>query len=85
MPTVAGMSTQPFSRPQHSKVLAGVCAGLARRFEVSTTLVRAIFVAFLILPGSSVLAYLVLWLVMPKDRGEDAAAGTGAPGGAPMA
>jgi phage shock protein PspC (stress-responsive transcriptional regulator) len=48
-------------------MIAGVCAGLARRFGWSPTLVRVIFVLFLFLPGSSILAYLILWIVMPNE------------------
>ncbi|WP_369054716.1 PspC domain-containing protein [Kineococcus terrestris] len=57
------------SRPQQGKVVAGVCAGLARRFGWSPTLVRALFVASLLLPGTQVVVYLVLWAIMPKDPG----------------
>jgi phage shock protein PspC (stress-responsive transcriptional regulator) len=48
-------------------MIAGVCTGLARRFGWSPVLVRAIFVLFLFLPGSSILAYLILWIVMPDE------------------
>ncbi|MDP9399480.1 MAG: PspC domain-containing protein [Actinomycetota bacterium] len=53
-------------RPRRGKIIAGVCAGLARRFGVAPTLVRAAFVLSLFLPGPQVLAYLVLWVLMPK-------------------
>ncbi|HKE51704.1 MAG TPA: PspC domain-containing protein [Actinomycetes bacterium] len=54
-------------RPRDDRVIAGVCAGLARRFGWSPTLVRAIFVLFLFLPGSSILVYLILWVIMPDE------------------
>ncbi|WP_432547908.1 PspC domain-containing protein [Kineococcus sp. SYSU DK004] len=57
------------SRPQQGKVVAGVCAGLARRFGWSPTVVRALFIASLLLPGTQVVVYLVLWAIMPKDPG----------------
>lgn len=59
------MST--LSRPQHNRMIAGVCAGLARRFGVSTTVVRVPFVASLLLPGPQVLIYLLGWILMPND------------------
>jgi phage shock protein PspC (stress-responsive transcriptional regulator) len=49
-------------------MIAGVCAGIARRFGWSTTVVRVVTVVSLLLPGPQVLAYLVLWLLMPNDR-----------------
>jgi len=54
-------------RPRHGKVIAGVAAGLARRYGLSPTLVRVLFVASMLLPGPQILAYLVLWIIMPKE------------------
>jgi phage shock protein PspC (stress-responsive transcriptional regulator) len=60
------MSTQ-LVRPRQGKIIAGVCAGLARRFGVSPTLVRVLFVLSCLLPGPQILIYLVLWIVMPRE------------------
>ena len=54
------------TRPRNGKVIAGVCAGLAERFGWSVFMVRLLFVLSIILPGSQVIVYLVLWLLMPK-------------------
>lgn len=62
-----GSSSTSLVRPIEGRMIAGVCAGLARRFDLSVTAVRVVFLAFLILPGSSVLAYLLLWLIMPSE------------------
>ncbi|MEK8227452.1 PspC domain-containing protein [Oerskovia sp. M15] len=43
--------SQILSRPRRGTVIAGVCAGLARRFDISPTLVRVLAVASCILPG----------------------------------
>ena len=55
------------SRPVHGKVVAGVCAGLARRFGLSPTVVRLLFVLSCVLPGPQVLVYAALWVLLPKD------------------
>lgn len=47
--------------------IAGVCAGLADRFGISRFLVRLGFVIFGVV-GVGELAYLVLWIVMPRAR-----------------
>jgi phage shock protein PspC (stress-responsive transcriptional regulator) len=60
------MSTQ-LVRPRKGKIIAGVCAGLARRFGVSPTAVRVLFVLSCLLPGPQILIYLVLWIVMPRE------------------
>ena len=57
------------SRPDDGKMLAGVCAGLARRFGISKTLVRIGFIVSVVLPGPQILVYLVLWVLMPSDGG----------------
>ena len=54
-------------RPRRGKIIAGVCAGIARRFGWSPTAVRVVFLLSCLLPGPQVLAYLVLWVVVPKE------------------
>jgi phage shock protein PspC (stress-responsive transcriptional regulator) len=62
-----GLGGQGLVRPRRGKLLAGVCAGLARRFGVGAGLVRLAFVLSLLLPGPQVLAYLALWILMPRE------------------
>jgi phage shock protein PspC (stress-responsive transcriptional regulator) len=57
----------PLRRDTRNKVIAGVCAGIARRYGLSTTGLRLAFVLSCILPGPQFIAYLVLWIVMPAD------------------
>nr|WP_286219431.1 PspC domain-containing protein [Paraoerskovia sediminicola] len=61
------MSTPTLSRPQNDKWIAGVCSGLGRRFGISANMVRLIAVLSCLLPGPQFIAYVVLWIVMPKD------------------
>jgi phage shock protein PspC (stress-responsive transcriptional regulator) len=62
-----GMSAPQLSRPRTGRVLAGVCAGLGRRFGLAPWLVRAIFLASLLLPGPQAVLYLVLWILIPAE------------------
>ncbi len=55
------------TRPRQGRMLAGVCAGIARRFDISPTLVRVAFVVSVVLPGPQVLAYAALWILMPAE------------------
>ncbi len=55
-------------RPRSGRVIAGVCAGLGRRFGLSPWLVRALFLASLLLPGPQAVIYLVLWILVPAER-----------------
>jgi phage shock protein PspC (stress-responsive transcriptional regulator) len=55
-------------RPHEGRIIAGVCAGLGRRFDISPNLFRFIAILFLFLPGSSILAYAILWILMPDEE-----------------
>ncbi|MEJ7757483.1 MAG: PspC domain-containing protein [Nocardioidaceae bacterium] len=48
--------------------IAGVCSGLARRFGMSPTTMRLIFVVSCLLPGPQFVVYIVLWVMMPSER-----------------
>ena len=61
------MSTPTLSRPRHNRMIAGVCAGIARRFGWSTTVVRVVAVASILIPGPQVLAYVICWIIIPND------------------
>ncbi len=66
-------STQSLRRPLDGRMLAGVCAGLARYFNLDVTLVRLGLALFTLLGGSGVLAYIVAWALIPDDAGRRAA------------
>ena len=55
-------------RPTRGRIVAGVCAGLAKRFGTSPTLVRALFLLSMLLPGPQILIYVALWVIVPKQR-----------------
>jgi phage shock protein PspC (stress-responsive transcriptional regulator) len=59
------MTSSQLVRPRHGKMIAGVCAGLANRFGVSTSLVRVLFVVFGLV-GAGEIAYILLWILVPK-------------------
>jgi len=47
-------------------MLAGVCGGLAEYFSIDPVIVRLIFVLAVIFGGSGILAYIILWIVIPE-------------------
>jgi phage shock protein C len=63
-------------RSQRDKQIAGVAGGLADYFDIDPTLVRIGFVAAAF-AGFGVVAYIVLWIAVPKEP--IAAAMPGAP------
>jgi phage shock protein PspC (stress-responsive transcriptional regulator) len=62
------MASHTLVRPRRGKLIAGVCAAVAQRFDLSPTLVRVVFLLSMLLPGPQILAYLVLWIVVPAER-----------------
>lgn len=59
---------QGLVRPRRDRVIGGVCAGLGRRFGLDPWLARLLFVVVLmILPGSQILVYPLLWILMPSE------------------
>lgn len=54
-------------RRRRGRVVAGVCAALGDRFNVSPWPIRALFVISCILPGPQVLLYLLLWILIPRE------------------
>ena len=60
---------QGLVRPRDSRVLGGVCAGLGRRFGIDPWPARLLFVLILmVIPGSQLLIYPVLWILMPSEE-----------------
>ena len=60
------MASSALVRPRSGKMIAGVCAGLASRFGLSKGMVRLLFVVFGLV-GAGEIAYIVLWILMPKE------------------
>ena len=58
----------PLRRDTRNKVLGGVCSGIARRYGLSTSGLRLAFVISCVLPGPQILAYLILWVLIPADH-----------------
>ena len=55
-------------RRTDDKMLGGVCSGLAAHLGLDPTLVRVLTVLATVLgAGSVVIAYLVAWVIVPKD------------------
>lgn len=60
-------------RPNEGRVLAGVCAGIARYFGIDPLIVRIALVLFGFFIGSGILVYVLGWALMPDQNGKRAA------------
>ena len=63
----SGSRGRLFRNPD-DKILGGVSSGLAAYLDIDTVWVRLAFVIALLLFGSGVLLYIVLWLIIPEAR-----------------
>ncbi|MBQ3632106.1 MAG: PspC domain-containing protein [Prevotella sp.] len=53
----------------NDRILGGVCAGIAEYFDFDPTLVRVAYVLLTLCTAfSGLLAYIILWIVMPDRR-----------------
>ena len=56
-------------RSREGRVLGGVLAGLGRRFGLTPWTARLLFVlVLLVIPGSQLLVYPILWILMPSEE-----------------
>jgi phage shock protein PspC (stress-responsive transcriptional regulator) len=49
-------------------MIAGVCGGLGEYFDVDPLIFRLIFAVMIIFGGTGVLAYIILWILIPEDN-----------------
>ncbi|WP_309112534.1 PspC domain-containing protein [Saccharothrix sp.] len=59
------MTSSTLSRPRDNRRIAGMCAGLARRWGMKPGTVRLLFVVSCLLPGPQFLIYIALWIILP--------------------
>ena len=54
-------------RSRTDKKIFGVCGGLAKYFEIDSTIVRLALVLLIVFAGAGLLAYIIAALVMPNE------------------
>ena len=64
----AAFRREGFVRVNEGRVLAGVVAGLSRRYGIDPQRARLWFVlGLMLIPGSQLLVYPLLWMLMPPE------------------
>ena len=61
------MNGKRLYRTESSRMLCGVCAGIAEYFNLDPTLIRLAWALFCILGGSGVLAYILAAIIIPPE------------------
>ncbi len=55
-------------RPEHNRMIAGVCAGLGEYATIDPTVIRLIAILLLFVTGPGmILAYLIMALLIPSE------------------
>lgn len=67
MTTRSWFATRGLVRPRSGRWVAGVAAGLARRFDMPVSHMRLLWVLSILLPGPQVVLYIALWILMPAE------------------
>lgn len=59
---------RPLRRSSESRLIAGVCGGIAEQYGWDPTVVRVIYVVASVVSAGfpGVLVYILLWILMPK-------------------
>lgn len=62
-------TTQPkrLYRSRKERLIAGVCGGLGNYFEIDPTWVRILFIVLLLLAGTTLIVYIILWVIVPPE------------------
>ncbi len=55
-------------RSRRNRIVAGVAGGLGEYFDIDPVFVRVIFVIATLAGAWGILAYIILWIVVPNDR-----------------
>lgn len=53
-------------RSRTEKMIGGVSGGLAEYFDLDPTIIRVAFVLSIFLGGGGIIAYIILWIVVPE-------------------
>lgn len=65
-PAPVAVAIRKFQRSGSNKLIAGVCGGVGEYLGISVALVRVLFVFFTVMSCIGAIAYIVLWLIMPR-------------------
>lgn len=58
-------------RSRQDRVIGGVCGGLGRYLQVDPVLLRIAAVALALSGGLGVLAYIIAWIAIPEETGDE--------------
>ena len=60
-------TSKRLTRSRRDKKIAGICGGLAEYFGIDPVIPRLIWVILALGAGIGVFAYIICWIVIPKE------------------
>ena len=61
------MNVMKLYRSESTRLLCGVCAGIAEYFDLDPTLIRLAWARVCFLGGSGILAYIIAAIIIPSE------------------
>lgn len=55
-------------RSTKNKLIAGVCGGIGEYLGIDPTIIRILWIALTLLYGFGILLYLIMWVIVPKQK-----------------
>jgi phage shock protein C len=54
-------------RSSYNQIVGGVCGGIGETYDIDPSLIRLIAMLLIIFTGIGLLAYIILWCILPKE------------------
>ena len=54
-------------RSGRDRILGGVCGGIAEYLNVDPTVIRILWILFTLAYGAGLIAYLIAWMIVPRN------------------
>lgn len=70
-PTTPVQPRRRLYRSRRHRMIAGVCGGIADYFGLSPTAVRLLTLLSFLLPGTQIIIYIIMWIVVPNEPREN--------------
>ena len=55
-------------RIEKNSMIGGVCTGLSEYFEIDSTIFRLLFAFGVLIWGTGILAYILMWIIIPQEN-----------------
>ncbi|AEH60032.1 phage shock protein C, PspC [Methanosalsum zhilinae DSM 4017] len=56
------------TRSRDDRMIAGVCGGLGKYFDIDSTVVRLIFIVAILIDGLGILIYIAMAIIVPEEK-----------------